>query len=140
LASPRSTARRIARCCSVMRRRPRSNERPSNWIQAPATIDPKLALTWSNIEQRRALAEIIGWGRVVDQLRTRVVDQDPDPAIGTLLDVVLSDFERVRFLRVRCGTGREFVLCVPFEMRTARQANAWTYGLEADQYELEART
>jgi hypothetical protein len=113
--------------------------RPS-WIEAPAEIDPKLALTWDNIEQRRALAEIIGWGRVIEQLRPSVVDQDPDPAIGTLLDVSLPDFERVRFLRVRCGTGREFVLCVPPEMQTARQANAWTYGLEADQYELEVRT
>ena len=45
-----------------------------------------------------------------------------------------------RFLRVRCGTGRSFVLPVPREVHTARQANAWTYGLSESEYAPEVRT
>jgi hypothetical protein len=42
-------------------------------------------------------------------------------------------------LRVRCGTGREFVLAVPPTVLSAREANAWTYGLSPEEYQLEAR-
>jgi len=35
---------------------------------------------------------------------------------------------------------RDFVLSVPRATRTAREANAWTYGLSSDQYQLEVRT
>jgi hypothetical protein len=45
-----------------------------------------------------------------------------------------------RFLRVRCATGRDFVLSVPLQMRTALEANAWTYGMNPEDYQLEVRT
>jgi hypothetical protein len=35
---------------------------------------------------------------------------------------------------------RDFVLSVPRETTTAREANAWTYGLSSDQYKPEVRT
>jgi len=42
---------------------------------------------------------------------------------------------------VRCGTGRTFALPVPPDMKTAIQANAWTYGLDPkDIFNLEVRT
>ena len=63
-----------------------------------------------------------------------------DPTVGELLDARMPDGGTLRFLRVRCGTGREFALSVPPTMRTAREANAWTYGLTQETYELEART
>ncbi len=100
-----------------------------------------VALTWNNTEQRRAAAEIIGWRRVLEWLRAITIDKDIDPEIGELVEGYLPDGEgRARFLKVQCGTGRQFVLSVPVEMRTAREANAWTYGLEPDEYRLEART
>jgi hypothetical protein len=138
---------------------------PENWITDPGTLDPAWAIDPSgrNSEQRRIIAEIIGWSRIVEQFRLRVVDKDDDPTIGELLEVELppdpnwgvdaqgwipSNFDELpppvprfaRFLKVRCGTGREFVLSVPREMRTAREANAWTYALRPDELELEART
>jgi hypothetical protein len=133
---------------------------PEDWILAPERVDPTLALRWDDIEQRRALAEIVGWSRVLERLSVRVIDRSDDRAIGELIEVRLPPDRKylehydgelgtcytkaepvpARFLRVRCGTGREFVLSVPLAMRTAREANAWTYGLGPDQYELEART
>ena len=91
---------------------------------------------------------------MLERLSPRTIDKDADPAIGELLEVQFpphphSDrfdnhtfitFEPARFLRVRCATGRTFVLAVPREMRTAREANAWTYGFGPDEFKLEART
>jgi hypothetical protein len=113
---------------------------PAKWIEDKASLDPKTALTWPNVEQRRAAAEIIGWKRVIDSLRPTIVDVDGDPEIGVLMRVDLPDAPGSQFLKVRCGTKREFCLPVPAEMRTARQANAWTFQLEPNELQLEVRT
>lgn len=113
---------------------------PREWIEQPGEIDPRLALSHPNVEQRRCVAEIIGWAKVLDLLQPRVVNADPDPEIGTLLEVEIDGREE-RFLKVRCGTGRTFVLPVPPDVATAVEANAWTYGLDGmDIRALEART
>lgn len=113
---------------------------PRSWITAPDQLRRTVALTWPNIEQRRAAAEILGWKRVLEGLRPRTIDKHGDPTIGELLEASLPGAGRARFLKVRCGTGREFVLSVPLRMRTALEANAWTYHLEPNDYQLEART
>jgi hypothetical protein len=113
---------------------------PREWIEWRADLDPWIAVKWHNLEQRWAAAEMIGWAKVLEIMSTRVVDAHPDPQIGTLLECVLPDGGPARFLRVRCGTGREFVLSVPREVTTALQANAWTYGMAGDEYQLEARS
>ncbi len=114
---------------------------PADWIEKTAEVDIRLALTWENIEERRCLAEIIGWARVLEQLSPTVVDVGPTPEIGTLLRVDLPDSPGEQFLRVRCGTGRDFVIPVSKDARRAIDANAETYGLTAEEYgELEFRT
>ena len=112
---------------------------PHEWITHPEKLDPELALNHENAEMRRCVAEILGWKRVLERLDTKVIDTDPDPEIGQLLEVRLHG-NRERFLKVRCGTGREFVLPVPPEMTRALEANAWTYGLNPGDLRLEART
>jgi hypothetical protein len=114
---------------------------PRAWIESPGSLDPSIALTWPNIEQRRVAAEIIGWRRVLEQLNPIVVNVDDDPEIGELLEVELPDAGKARFLKVRCGTGRDFMLSVPIEMKTALQANSWTYDIDPKKLKkLEART
>lgn len=113
---------------------------PAEWIERRESLDPKTALTHQNVEQRRAAAEIIGWRRVLDAVGAVVIHEDKDPMIGTLLEADLPDAPGSRFLRVRCGTGRDFVLPVPREMRDALEANAWTYGLDKGAYAPEVRT
>jgi hypothetical protein len=113
---------------------------PREWVRPPG---PPLeaALTWENIEQRRAAADLIGWGRVLQELPHRVIDQDPDPMIGTLIEADLPDAPKERFLQVLCATGRTFVLPVGTNFGTAREANAATYGISIDQLlQLELRT
>lgn len=73
-----------------------------------------------------------------------MIDQDADEMIGTLLEVHIpnigNDSMLEKFLKVRCGTGAEFAIPVPPEMRTALEANAWTYGLKPTEYVPEVRT
>ena len=106
---------------------------PAEWIEDRANLTAKTALTWPNIEQRRAACEIIGWAKILKELDAKVIDRDGDPEIGTLLEVDLPDSGKERFIYVKCGTGREFAIPVPNDCGdTALAANMWTFGLDAN--------
>ena len=115
-------------------------EVPSEWILNPSSVDPASALTWPNIEQRRALCEILGWAKVLEHCKPTVVDKHTNPEIGTLLEVDLPEAGKCRFLKVLCGTKREFVLAVPVEVKTALEAQAWTYNINPAEFAVEVRT
>lgn len=106
---------------------------PGEWIEDRESLTPKTALTWEHIEQRRAACEILGWEAILSELNANTIDEDGDPEIGTLVEVEIPEIGRERFLRVRCGTGRQFALPVPPTMRTALEANAWSYGFDNPQ-------
>ena len=112
---------------------------PGEWVEGKPPTAAK-ALNWPNIEQRRAACEILGWAKILEQLKAKVIDKDPDEEIGTLLEVNLPGSGKERFLSVKCGTGRRFVIPVEKSCKTARQANAWTWGLGAKDYQPEVRT
>ena len=111
---------------------------PEKWIEDKPTASE--ALYWRNTEQRRAACEMLGWEAILSELDCVSLDKDKDPEIGELVSVNIPHQGEDKFLRVTCGTGRNFALPVPPEMTTARQANAWTWGLEPDQYNPEIRT
>jgi hypothetical protein len=114
---------------------------PAEWIEEKDKLSAKTALTWTNMEQRRAACEILGWAKILKDLKAKVINEDADPQIGTLVEVELPELGREKFLKVLCGTGREFAIPVPPEMKTALQANAWTYDIPADVMKmLEVRT
>ena len=110
---------------------------PADWIEKKSSIDVKLALTHENIEQRRCLAEIVGWDKILKTLKTKTLQSDE---FGELLEIDLPDSPKARFVRVLCGTGRNFCLPVPQEMKTAHEAVAWTYNLDITRYQPEVRT
>ena len=111
---------------------------PEDWIENK--LMPREALRWGNTEQRRVACEMIGWHKILDELKAEIVDKNADPEIGELVSVDFPDSGEEKFLRVMCGTGREFALPVPPDMETALQANAWTWGLEPNEYNPEIRT
>lgn len=114
---------------------------PSEWIEKKSSLTAKTAISWKNIEQRRCACEILGWATILRELNSRVVDSDGDPMIGDLLEVEIPDIGKEKFLQVVCGTGRTFAIPVPPEMKTALEANAWTYGVSPDLLlDLEVRT
>lgn len=105
---------------------------PREWIMDKASLTPTIALTHENVEMRRAACEIIGWHRILDELNAKTINRDDDPEVGELVEVEIPEIGRERFIRVRCGTGRDFALPVPPEMTTALEANAWTYGIDPE--------
>jgi len=113
---------------------------PGEWIEDTENVDPSLALTWPNIEQRRCLAEIIGWEKVLDPLDAEIIDKDPNPRVGTLLRADIPESPGQHFLRVECPTGRTFVLPVPEGFETAKAANAGTFRFAADDWHPEVET
>ncbi|HEX7931166.1 MAG TPA: hypothetical protein VF470_09725, partial [Sphingomicrobium sp.] len=113
---------------------------PPEWLEGKVP-NAREALTWANMEQRRAACEIIGWHNILAELNAKTINQDDNPEIGELVRVNIPDIGEEQFLRVQCGTGRQFALPVPPNMKTARQANAWTYGFDnPEDYQLEIRT
>lgn len=112
-------------------------EVPEDWIEHKDKVKPSLGLTHRNIEQRRALCEILGWDKVLKAAKCRTISEDE---MGELLEVDLPDAPGSKFVRVNCPTGRTFCLPVPQEMTTAHQAVAWTYNLDITNYEPEVRT
>lgn len=98
---------------------------PEEWIEDTASVDVSLCLTHQNLEQRRALCEIIGWDKVVDTLDPDVLDTDPDPQIGVLLQADIPDHGPQKFLRVvEEATGRRFCILAPDNVNTALDAQA----------------
>ena len=105
---------------------------PENWITDKSSLTAKIALKCENLEQRRAACEILGWTAILKELKAKTIDTDDDPEIGELIEVQLPGSGKERFLRVRCGTGREFAIPVPPTMKTAIDANCWTYDISPD--------
>ena len=98
-------------------------------------------MLFRSIEQRRAACQLIGWHRILSELHARTIDTHPDPQIGELVEVNLPNSGRERFLRVQCGTQREFALPVPPGVSTAIAAQAWTWGLDPKDFKQpEVRT
>jgi len=107
---------------------------PQEWIEDRAALTAATALTCGNIEQRRAACEIVGWHNILNELKATTIDRHADPQVGTLVEVNIPDVGRERFLRVQCGTMREFALPVPPKMKTAIEAQAWTWGLDPKEF------
>ena len=107
---------------------------PAEWIDDRATLSAADVLAHENTEVRRAGCEILGWDRIIDQLGGTVICADADPQIGTLVEVTLPDNGPARFLRVQCGTGRTFALCVPNHVTTPIEAQAALHGLSVDDF------
>lgn len=105
---------------------------PPEWIEDRSSLTAGVALGQQNVELRRAACEIVGWDAVLSQLNGRTIDRDDDPQIGELVEVDLPDAGTEKFLRVTCGTGRRFTIPVPPTIRTALEANAWTYDIPTD--------
>jgi len=103
---------------------------PGEWIYDKKSLSAKTALTWANIEQRRAAIEIVSWAKILKDLDAKVIDEDGDPLIGTLVEVELPGIGPSRFCKVLCGTGREFAVGVPRQVKTAIEAQAWMQGVE----------
>ena len=105
---------------------------PNEWVLQP--LDPRTVLTEPNVERRMAAAAIVGWDAVLRSVDARVIDRDPNPMFGELLEADLPDSPGQRFLRAQCGTGRTVVVLASRDARTAVEAGAMSYGVPVEKY------
>lgn len=90
-----------------------------------------------NAEIRRAVFEIVGYNKLTEHAKVKDVS-DID---GRLMVVELQDDEDLALLHVKDpSTTREYFLRVPPQMKTAKQARAWTFGFEAEDFSLTRET
>lgn len=116
---------------------------PQHWIEDRATLDPAEVLACANVEERAAGAAIIGWPRMLDVLDAKVIDSDPDPDHGDLIELTLPGLrEPGLFLRAYCPRNGLIVEGVPRvsdvdkkPIRTVRQAQAWSFGVAEAEFE-----
>jgi len=107
-------------------------------IERPELITIKDIEDEENIEVRRAKMERYGLGRYLTDTNATVLQQDE---FGTLYQKEGEDQEPILMVKVmNCtaepdGTYREYFLRVPPDIRTAKAAVAWTFGLSESEYE-----
>lgn len=109
---------------------------PEHWIENRENIDPVEILKTENVEQRAAGAAIVGWPKMLEVLEAKVIDSDPDPDHGDLLEVNLPGLpESGLFLRAYCKRNGLIVEGVPkisdidgLPIKTVRAAQAWSFG------------
>lgn len=104
----------------------------------PETIQPNEILQTVNVELRRVLMERMGYEVFMAQAQAQILDTDTDPGgKRSLLRVPIAGDEPLVCLSVSCpSTEREYMLRVPPQLRTCRQAAAWLAGFDnADDYQ-----
>ncbi|WP_223177585.1 DUF6745 domain-containing protein, partial [Sphingobium jiangsuense] len=103
---------------------------PAEWVEHRATIDPAEILRCQNVEQRAAGAACIGWPRMLSVLGSKVIDHDPDPSHGDLIELQLPGLDQPgRFLKAECPRNGTIVEGVPGNIKTVLEAQAWRVGL-----------
>lgn len=102
---------------------------PIEWITNKNGVDPKLALTWEDVEQRRVLRNHLTWARVLEAVGTvKVLHKDPSPYVGELLQVDLQDDDGkpAVFLKMFCVARQEYCIeRVDPSCKTAQEAQEW---------------
>jgi hypothetical protein len=113
---------------------------PGEWVEQRRTIDPAVILR-APVEQRAAGMALIGWPRAMAALDCRVIDHDPDPSRGDLIELTLPGLPNPgRFLRALCPRNGLIVEGVPQAdergrpIETVRAAQAWRLGLAPEQF------
>lgn len=116
---------------------------PGEWVYNMDGITRNTIFQCQNIEQRRALAEILGNEKFVALLDLCIEETDHYNNQQVVLyrtrtkDKFINDY--LFYIKVICNsTNREYFICIPREafLLNAIGALAWTFGLDADEYQL----
>lgn len=113
---------------------------PPEFYENPRSVKASTVLGEENVEKRRAYMELLGSSRFAELLDLDIKDQCID-RFGNLIELYRTRTidqlarEHLQFVKVICpSTGRNYMLCVPPSIATAREAVAWTFGKHPDDY------
>jgi hypothetical protein len=98
----------------------------------PETLTTEEILRERNVELRRVLLERCGYERFLHEADARILDCDTDPGgERRLLRVPMENDEDLVCVSVQCpSTRRRYLIRVPPNTRTCRQATAWIAGFD----------
>jgi hypothetical protein len=118
-------------------------EVPEWFIEDFERVTPDTICNEKNVELRRCMIERFGAQRLVDEIGGQLAATDDH---GKLWRCRIDARETYAVVEVTNGTlepdggRRRYFLAVPPYVETPREAVAWTYGLESEEYELAVRT
>lgn len=102
----------------------------------PNTWQPREVLSVPNTQLRCSLLNRMGYDRLLEKMRHRVIDQADDGGQLLEIDTAISDHspsgldKTMRLLKVVCpSTSQVYVLRVPPQTKTYDNARQWTFGL-----------
>ena len=112
-------------------------------IEEPASLTAREVLAMDDVEVRRVMIERMGNGSFLRDARAQRVAEDE---IGVLWRLDLPDDEPLVCVEVTDSTPtadhtfRRHMLRVPPDVRSPREAVAWTFGVDTDEYRPTAET
>jgi len=102
----------------------------------PNTWQPREVLSVPNAQLRCSLLNKMGYDRLLEKMKHRVIDRADDGGQLLEIDTAVSDYspsgldKTMRLLKVVCpSTQQVYVLRVPPRMESYDQARQWTFGL-----------
>lgn len=119
---------------------------PSKLIENPEEITREEIIAENNAEVRRCYQEILGSERFGKLLGLTQIDAQKDRfgheiALYKTKDRDKFANDHIFFAQVICpSTLRQYFLCVPPTIKTAREAVAWTFGKSVEEYKPEIET
>lgn len=116
---------------------------PATFLDELPSLTPERIRDEANAELRRVMLEYYGYDRYLSESGAKSVHDDETGVlwkIGMRGDEDISMVEVVNSTPEPDGTHRTYWLRVPPTTRTARQGVAWTFGLEAEEYEPARQT
>jgi hypothetical protein len=106
-------------------------------------LEAKNIVNMRNVFHRRICTEVLGYSYFLSQLSGKVIHMDGDQELIKIprQELGLDDREDIYLVKVRCpSTGAFYVLRVPPDMKTVKEAVAWTFGVDEAQYYPEKET
>ncbi|MFJ5222629.1 DUF6745 domain-containing protein [Streptomyces sp. NPDC088400] len=116
---------------------------PATFLDELPSLTPERIRDEANAELRRVMLEYYGYDRYLSESGAKSVHDDET---GVLWKIEMRGDEDISMVEVvnstpePDGTHRTYWLRVPPTTRTARQGVAWTFGLEAEEYEPARQT
>ena len=113
---------------------------PDYFFQKPEELTIEKAFSFKNSEVKYAALKIIGYEKLLESDKVLIIDQRPD------LQQILFEIQNVfvdpfRIVQVQDGTlDKKYYLTVPPTVKTCKEAVAWTFYMEPEEYNPEIET
>jgi hypothetical protein len=116
---------------------------PSRAIEEPATVEK--VLREPNAEIRRVMVERFGPDRFMKESGAKMIQKDEygelwQKNLGVAGEDPIVMVKVIDSTEMADGSRREYFLRVPFTIRTAKEAVAWTFDMDPDEYDPEVET